>query len=78
MQFDSASRLAGVTIPGGTKISHTYDYGGRSKTKWAQKHDTILWYARDPARYTFRPSESDRLPYMAPGLVTAEMVRPLV
>jgi RHS repeat-associated protein len=29
MQFDSASRLAGVTIPGGTKISHTYDYGGR-------------------------------------------------
>jgi site-specific DNA-methyltransferase (adenine-specific) len=54
------------------EIVWAYDYGGRSRTKWAQKHDTILWYARDPARYTFRPSESDRLPYMAPGLVTPE------
>src|ERR1019366_5448398 len=54
------------------EIVWEYDYGGRSRTKWAQKHDTILWYARDPARYTFRPSESDRLPYMAPGLVTPE------
>lgn len=54
------------------EIIWAYDYGGRSKSKWAQKHDTILWYANDPERYTFRPSESDRLPYMAPGLVTAE------
>jgi len=54
------------------EIIWAYDYGGRSKAKWAQKHDTILWYANDPARYTFRPSESDRLPYMAPSLVTPE------
>ena len=54
------------------EIIWAYDYGGRSKTRWAQKHDTILWYAKDAGRYTFRPSESDRLPYMAPGLVTAE------
>lgn len=54
------------------EIIWAYDYGGRSKAKWAQKHDTILWYAKDPSRYTFRQSESDRLPYMAPGLVTAE------
>ncbi len=54
------------------EIIWAYDYGGRSKTRWAQKHDTILWYAKDPARYTFRQSESDRLPYLAPGLVTAE------
>jgi site-specific DNA-methyltransferase (adenine-specific) len=54
------------------EIIWAYDYGGRSKTRWAQKHDTILWYAKDAARYTFRPSESDRLPYMAPGLVTPE------
>ena len=54
------------------EIIWAYDYGGRSRTKWAQKHDTILWYVRDPARYTFRPQESDRLPYMAPGLVTPE------
>jgi site-specific DNA-methyltransferase (adenine-specific) len=52
------------------EIIWAYDYGGRSKTRWAQKHDTILWYVKDPARYTFRSSESDRLPYMAPGLVT--------
>jgi site-specific DNA-methyltransferase (adenine-specific) len=54
------------------EIIWAYDYGGRSKTKWAQKHDTILWYAKDPERHTFRQSESDRLPYMAPGLVTPE------
>ena len=54
------------------EIIWAYDYGGRSKTKWAQKHDTILWYVKDPKRYTFRQSESDRLPYMAPGLVTPE------
>jgi site-specific DNA-methyltransferase (adenine-specific) len=54
------------------EIVWAYDYGGRSKTKWAQKHDTILWYVKDPSRYTFRASESDRLPYMAPGLVTPE------
>jgi site-specific DNA-methyltransferase (adenine-specific) len=54
------------------EIIWAYDYGGRSRTKWAQKHDTILWYVRDPARYTFRQSESDRLPYLAPGLVTPE------
>ena len=54
------------------EIIWAYDYGGRSKTRWAQKHDTILWYAKDPARYTFRQAESDRLPYMAPALVTPE------
>jgi site-specific DNA-methyltransferase (adenine-specific) len=54
------------------EIIWAYDYGGRGKTKWAQKHDTILWYANDPAHYTFRQSESDRLPYLAPGLVSPE------
>ena len=54
------------------EIIWAYDYGGRSKKKWPAKHDTILWYAKDPARYTFRADESDRLPYMAPGMVTPE------
>lgn len=54
------------------EIVWAYDYGARTKKRWAPKHDTILWYARDPDRYTFRPDESDRLPYMAPGLVTPE------
>jgi len=54
------------------EIIWAYDYGARSTKKWSPKHDTILWYAKSPARYTFRLDASDRLPYMAPGLVTAE------
>ena len=48
------------------------DFGARSKKKWPAKHDNILWYARDPASYTFRFDDMDRIPYMAPGLVTPE------
>ena len=54
------------------EIVWAYDYGARTTKRWAPKHDTILWYAKDPSRYTFRAEESDRLPYMAPGLVTPE------
>ena len=54
------------------EIIWAYDYGARSTKKWSPKHDTILWYAKRPDRYTFRLEESDRLPYLAPGLVTAE------
>ena len=54
------------------EIIWAYDYGGRSKKKWPAKHDTILWYARDPENYTFNYEEMDRIPYMAPGLVGAE------
>ena len=49
-----------------------YDYGGRSKRRWSAKHDTILWYSRDPKRYTFNFEAMDRIPYMAPGLVGAD------
>ena len=54
------------------EIVWAYDYGARTTKRWSAKHDTILWYARDPERFTFRAEESDRLPYMAPGLVTPE------
>lgn len=54
------------------EIIWAYDYGGRSKRKWPAKHDTILWYAKDPENYTFNYEEVDRIPYMAPGLVGAE------
>lgn len=54
------------------EIIWAYDYGGRSKRKWPAKHDTILWYAKDPEKYTFNYEEMDRIPYMAPGLVGAE------
>ncbi|HJL01250.1 MAG TPA: site-specific DNA-methyltransferase [Polyangiaceae bacterium LLY-WYZ-15_(1-7)] len=52
------------------EIVWAYDFGGRSKTRWPAKHDTILWYARDPKRYVFDYDAMDRIPYMAPGLVT--------
>ncbi len=47
-----------------------YDYGAKPKTRWPQKHDTILVYVRDPAAYHFDAEAVDREPYMAPGLVT--------
>jgi site-specific DNA-methyltransferase (adenine-specific) len=49
-----------------------YDYGGKPKTRWPAKHDNILWYAKDPARYVFHYGAIDRVPYMAPKLVGAE------
>lgn len=52
------------------EIIWAYDYGARSRRRWSAKHDTILWYARDPKRYTFRYEDIDRVPYMAPKLVT--------
>jgi site-specific DNA-methyltransferase (adenine-specific) len=54
------------------EIIWAYDYGARSKSKWSMKHDTILWYAKDPDRYTFDFEAMDRIPYMAPGLVSEE------
>jgi site-specific DNA-methyltransferase (adenine-specific) len=49
-----------------------YDYGAKPRRRWPQKHDTILVYVRDPARYLFDADAVDREPYMAPGLVTPE------
>jgi site-specific DNA-methyltransferase (adenine-specific) len=49
-----------------------YDYGAKPKRRWPAKHDTILVYVRDPARYHFDSVAVEREPYMAPGLVTAE------
>lgn len=56
------------------EIIWAYDYGARSKRRWPAKHDTVLVYVKDPARYFFDSEEVDREPYMAPGLVTPEKV----
>ena len=56
------------------EIIWAYDYGGKSKNKWPSKHDTILVYVKNPAKYFFNSTEVDREPYMAPGLVTPEKV----
>jgi site-specific DNA-methyltransferase (adenine-specific) len=53
------------------EIIWAYDYGARSTKRWPAKHDNILWYSKDPARYTFNLNATDRIPYMAPGLVGA-------
>jgi len=54
------------------EIIWAYDYGGRPKRRWPAKHDTLLWYVRDPNNYTFNYDAIDRIPYMAPGLVGPE------
>ncbi|MCX6029611.1 MAG: DNA methyltransferase [Chloroflexi bacterium] len=54
------------------EIIWAYDYGGRPKHRWPAKHDNILLYVKDPARYTFNTDEVERIPYMAPGLVGPE------
>ncbi len=54
------------------EIVWAYDYGARTKKRWSPKHDNILFYAKDPERYTFNFDEMDRIPYMAPGLVGPE------
>ncbi|MGK2954737.1 MAG: DNA-methyltransferase [Solirubrobacterales bacterium] len=56
------------------EIIWAYDYGARSKKRWPAKHDTILVYVKDQAKYFFDSEEVDREPYMAPGLVTPEKV----
>ena len=56
------------------EIIWAYDYGGKSKSRWPAKHDTILVYVKDPKNYYFNSEEVDREPYMAPGLVTQEKI----
>ncbi len=54
------------------EIIWAYDYGARSKKRWSAKHDTIFWYAKNPADYVFNYDAMERIPYMAPGLVGKE------
>jgi site-specific DNA-methyltransferase (adenine-specific) len=49
-----------------------YDYGGKPRRRWPQKHDTILVYVKDPDAYFFDGEAVEREPYMAPNLVTPE------
>lgn len=56
------------------EIVWAYDYGGRPKDRWPAKHDTILVYVREPGRHFFDAEAVERIPYMAPGLVSAEKV----
>ncbi len=54
------------------EIIWAYDYGGRSRSRWPAKHDTILWYAKNPRKYTFHYEAIDRIPYLAPRMAGPE------
>jgi site-specific DNA-methyltransferase (adenine-specific) len=54
------------------EIIWAYDYGARAKAKWPGKHDNILWYTKNPDKFTFNLDACDRIPYISPGLVGAE------
>lgn len=56
------------------EIIWAYDYGGKAKSRWPSKHDTILVYVKNAEKYYFNNESVDREPYMAPGLVTPEKV----
>jgi site-specific DNA-methyltransferase (adenine-specific) len=57
------------------EIIWAYDYGARTRRRWPAKHDNILFYVKDPERFTFNADAVDRIPYMAPGLVGEEKAR---
>ncbi len=54
------------------EIIWAYDYGGKPRNRWPPKHDNILLYVKNPNDYVFNVDAVDRIPYRAPGLVTAE------
>lgn len=49
-----------------------YDYGGRARDRWPAKHDTIFVYVKTAGAHFFDQQAIDRIPYLAPGLVTPE------
>ena len=54
------------------EIIWAYDYGAKPKNRWPAKHDTLLWYVKDSKNYVFNFDQVDRVPYLAPNLVTKE------
>ncbi len=54
------------------EIIWAYDYGGRPRDRWPAKHDNILVYTKSPGAHVFDREAVERIPYMAPGLVSAE------
>lgn len=57
------------------EIIWSFDFGARSKKRWPAKHQTILWYAKNPKEYVFNYEAMERIPYMAPGLVGKEKAK---
>lgn len=49
-------------------IIWSYNFGGRAKDRWPQKHDDILVYAKESGKHTFNWDDIPRIPYAAPEL----------
>jgi site-specific DNA-methyltransferase (adenine-specific) len=54
------------------EVIWAYDYGGRGKDRWPAKHDTILVYVKTMKKHFFDQDGIERIPYMAPSLVSPE------
>lgn len=54
------------------EVIWAYDYGGRAKDRWPAKHDTILVYTKTTKGHYFNQDAVERIPYMAPELVSPE------
>jgi site-specific DNA-methyltransferase (adenine-specific) len=54
------------------EIVWAYDYGGRARDRWPAKHDTIFVYVKTAGAHFFDRDAVDRIPYLAPGLVSAD------
>lgn len=50
------------------EIVWSYNFGGRGKDRWPQKHDTVLVYAKNVGKHKFNWDSIDRIPYAAPAL----------
>lgn len=46
----------------------SYNFGGRGKDRWPQKHDDILVYVKNKGKHVFNWDDVDRIPYVAPEL----------
>jgi len=56
------------------EVIWAYDFGGRGKRCWPNKHDNILVYVKEQGNHIFNWDDIDRIPYMAPALQTPERV----
>lgn len=49
-------------------IVWSYNFGGRGKNRFAQKHDDILFYTKSAGQHVFNWDDIDRVPYKAPEM----------
>lgn len=50
------------------EIIWSYNFGGRGKDRFPEKHDTVLVYTKESGKHTFNWNAIDRIPYAAPAL----------